>query len=45
MTRSRVLLLSCFLVGLTLNANAQQSAPTAPAPPPLVGTLAGGGQG
>ena len=41
MIRSRVLVLSCFLVGLTLNASAQQSAPTAPAPPPLVGTLAG----
>jgi hypothetical protein len=41
MIRSRVLVLSCFLVGLTLNASAQQSAPAAPAPPPLVGTLAG----
>src|ERR1700722_2504106 len=41
MIRRRVLVLSCFLVALTLNASAQQSAPTAPAPPPLVGTLAG----
>jgi hypothetical protein len=41
MIPSRVLVLSCFLVGLTLNASAQQSAPAAPAPPPLVGTLAG----
>jgi hypothetical protein len=41
MIRSRVLVLSCFLAGLTLNASAQQSAPAASAPPPLVGTLAG----
>jgi hypothetical protein len=41
MIRSRDLILSCFLAGLTLNASAQQSVPTAPAPPPLVGTLAG----
>ena len=41
MIRSRDLVLSCFLVGLTLNASAQQSAPAASAPPPLVGTLAG----
>jgi hypothetical protein len=41
MIRSRDLILSCFLVGLTLNASAQQSAPAASAPPPPVGTLAG----
>ncbi|MGA9669466.1 MAG: hypothetical protein WBQ94_09675 [Terracidiphilus sp.] len=41
MIRSRDLVLSCFLVGLTLNATAQQSAPAASAPPPPVGTLAG----
>ena len=41
MIRSRNSILSCFLVGLTLNASAQQSAPAASAPPPLVGTLAG----
>ena len=41
MIRSRNLILSCFLVGLTLNASAQQSTPAASAPPPLVGTLAG----
>ena len=41
MIRSRDLVLSCFLVGLTLNASAQQSTPAASAPPPLVGTLAG----
>ena len=41
MIRSRVLVLICFLVGLTLNASAQQSTPASPAPPPLVGTLAG----
>jgi hypothetical protein len=35
------LLVSSFFVGLTLSAGAQQSAPAAPAPPPLVGTLAG----
>jgi hypothetical protein len=40
MIRSRYLVLSCFLVGVTLNASAQQSTPAAPAPPPLVGTLA-----
>jgi len=39
--RSCNLILSCFLLGLTLNASAQQSAPAAPAPPPPVGTLAG----
>jgi hypothetical protein len=37
----RYLVLSCFLVGLALSASAQQSAPAAPAPAPLVGTLAG----
>jgi hypothetical protein len=41
MIRSRDLILSCFLVGLALNASAQQSTPAAPTPPPLVGTLAG----
>src|SRR6202451_1876098 len=41
MIRSRDLILSCLLLGLTLNASAQQSTPAAPAPPPLVGTLAG----
>jgi hypothetical protein len=41
MIRSRDLVLSCFLVGLTLNASAQQSTPAASAPPPPVGTLAG----
>jgi hypothetical protein len=41
MIRSRYLVLSCFLAGLTLNASAQQSTPAASAPPPLVGTLAG----
>ena len=41
MIRSRDLVLSCFLVGLTLNASAQQSTPAASAPAPLVGTLAG----
>jgi len=40
MIRSRKLIVFCFLVGLTLNASAQQSAPAAPAPPPVVGTLA-----
>ena len=40
MIRSRDLVLSCFLVGLTLNASAQQSTPAASAPAPLVGTLA-----
>jgi hypothetical protein len=37
MIRSRDLVLSCFLVGLTLNASAQQSTPAASAPPPPVG--------
>ena len=41
MIRSRDLVLSCFLVALTLTASAQQSTPAASAPPPLVGTLAG----
>ena len=41
MIRSRDLVLSCFVLGLTLNASAQQSTPAASAPPPLVGTLAG----
>jgi hypothetical protein len=41
MIRSCNLILCCFLMGLTLNASAQQSAPAAPAPPPPVGTLAG----
>jgi hypothetical protein len=41
MIRSRDLVLSCFLLGLTLNASAQQSTPAATAPPPPVGTLAG----
>ena len=41
MTRNRDLVLSCFLVGMTLNASAQQSTLAASAPPPLVGTLAG----
>jgi len=41
MIRSTDLIVSCFLVGLTLNASAQQSAPAAPAPPPVVGTLTG----
>ena len=41
MIRSCDLILSCFLVGLTLNASAQQSTPAAPTPLPLVGTLAG----
>src|SRR5262245_11183387 len=35
------LILCCFLLGLTLNASAQQSTPAASAPPPPVGTLAG----
>jgi hypothetical protein len=39
MIRSRDLVLSCFLVGLALNASAQQSSPAASAPSPLVGTL------
>ena len=41
MIRSCNLILCCFLTGLTLNANAQQSTPAASAPPPPVGTLAG----
>jgi len=41
MIRSRDLVLSCFLVGLALNASAQQSTPAASAPPRPVGTLAG----
>jgi len=39
--RSCILMLCCFLLGLTLNASAQQSTPAASAPPPPVGTLAG----
>jgi hypothetical protein len=39
--RHSCLIQCCFLAGLALNAGAQQSAPAAaPAPPPLVGTLA-----
>src|ERR1700723_923630 len=41
MIRSCKLILCCFLMGLTLNASAQQSTPAASAPPPPVGTLAG----
>jgi len=41
MIRSCNLILCCFLMGLTLNASAQQSTPAASAPPPPVGTLAG----
>ena len=41
MIRTRDLVLSCFLLGLTLNATAQQSTPATSAPPPPVGTLAG----
>jgi hypothetical protein len=41
MNRSCNFILCGFLVGSVLSATAQQSAPTAPAPPPLVGTLAG----
>ncbi len=33
MIRSRELVLCCFLIGLTLNASAQQSTPAASAPP------------
>ena len=41
MKRSRYLILCCFLAGVALNSEAQKSAPAAaPAPPPLVGTLA-----
>jgi len=39
--RSCDLILCCFLVGLTLNASAQQSTPAASALPSLAGTLAG----
>jgi len=41
MTRGCNLILGCFLLGLTLNASAQQSAPATSAPPPPLGTLAG----
>jgi hypothetical protein len=41
MIRSRDLVLSCFLAGLTLSASAQQSTPAASTPARLVGTLAG----
>ena len=41
MIRSCHLILCCFLMGLTLNASAQQSTPAASPPPPPVGTLAG----
>jgi hypothetical protein len=42
MNRRRYLTEGIILAGLVLNAGAQQSAPAvAPAPPPLVGTLAG----
>ncbi len=41
MIRSCNLILCCFLMGLTLNASAQQSTPAASPPPPPVGTLAG----
>jgi hypothetical protein len=40
MNRSCYLTLGIFLAGLVLKAGAQQSAAAAPAPPPLVGTLA-----
>ena len=40
MNRSCYLTLGFCLAGLVLKAGAQQSAPAAPAPPPLVGTLA-----
>jgi hypothetical protein len=40
MNRSYYFVGCCFLAGLMLKASAQQSAPAAPAPPPLVGTLA-----
>ena len=41
MIRSCKFILCGFLMGLTLNASAQQSAPAASAPPSAVGTLAG----
>jgi len=41
MFRCCQLILSCFLLGLTLHTGAQQSTPAAPATPPPVGTLAG----
>jgi hypothetical protein len=41
MIRSRNLIVGCFLLGLTLNAGAQEPTPAASAPPPVVGTLAG----
>jgi hypothetical protein len=41
MIRNSGFIVSCFFVGMTLNTSAQQSAPAAPARPPLVGTLAG----
>jgi hypothetical protein len=42
MNRRCYLTWGIFLAGLVLNAGAQQSAPVAaPAPPPLVGTVAG----
>jgi hypothetical protein len=40
MNRSCYLILGIFLAGLVLKASAQQSAAAAPAPPPLLGTLA-----
>jgi hypothetical protein len=40
MNRNFYLIGFCFLAGFVPNAAAQQSAPAAPAPPPLVGTLA-----
>ena len=40
MKRSSCLILGISLAGLVLKAGAQQSAAAAPAPPPLVGTLA-----
>jgi len=41
MNRGCNFILCGFLVGSVLGATAQQSAPAVPAPPPLVGTLAG----